>query len=107
MKNLCYKSSYDLNKFTAIKNNSGKKCDKTVNFFKCFTGLGRMNLFKNTGWFIGIFAFVALFTGSSMLFANNQGDQPGLVQFSDLTDSDIDLILAVKAEMRAAKTQSN
>jgi len=66
-----------------------------------------MNLFKNTGWFIGIVAFVALFTGSSMLFANNQGDQPDSIQFSDLSDSDIDMILAIKAEMQAAKTQSN
>ncbi len=66
-----------------------------------------MNLFHNTGWFLGIFAFVALFTGSSMLFTNNLNDQPGMIQFSDLTDSDIDLILAVKAEMQASKIQSN
>jgi len=66
-----------------------------------------MNLSQNTGWFIGIFAFVALFTGSSMMIAGTQGDQPGLIQFSDLTDSDIDMILAVKAEMHAAKIQSN
>ncbi len=66
-----------------------------------------MNLFHNTGWFLGIFAFVALFTGSSMLFTNNLNDKPGLIQFSDLTDSDIDLILAVKAEMQEAKIQSN
>ena len=66
-----------------------------------------MNSFQNTGWFIGIFAFVALFTGSSMMIANAQGDQSGLIQFSDLTDTDVDMILAVKAEMHAAKTQSN
>ncbi len=67
----------------------------------------KMNLFHNTGWFIGIFAFVALFTGSSMMFTGNFADQPGPMQFSDLTDSDIDMILAVKAEMQAAKIQSN
>lgn len=66
-----------------------------------------MNLFQNTGWFLGIFAFVALFTGSSMLIANDLGDQPGAIQFSDLTDSDVDMILSVKAEMRAANIQSN
>jgi hypothetical protein len=66
-----------------------------------------MNSFQNTGWFIGIFAFVALFTGSSMMIANAQGDQSGPIQFSDLTDTDVDMILAVKAEMHAAKTQSN
>lgn len=75
--------------------------------FECFYGVEKMNSFRNTGWFIGIFAFVALFTGSSMIIAGNQGDQPGMIQFSDLTDSDIDIILAVKAEMQAAKIQSN
>ncbi|NOQ88872.1 MAG: hypothetical protein GQ550_08100 [Gammaproteobacteria bacterium] len=66
-----------------------------------------MNLFQNKGWFLGIFAFVALFTGSSMLIAKDLGDQPGPIQFSDLSDSDIDMILAVKAEMQAAKIQAN
>ena len=66
-----------------------------------------MGFFQNKSWFLGIFAFVALFTGSSMLIADDLGDQPGLIQFSDLTDSDIDMILAVKAEMKAAKIQSN
>jgi hypothetical protein len=42
-----------------------------------------------------------------MMIAGNQGEQPSLIQFSDLTDSDIDMILAVKAEMHAAKIQSN
>jgi len=66
-----------------------------------------MNLFHNTGWFISIFAFVALFTGSSMMFTGHNADQSGLIQFSDLSDSDIDMILAVKEEMQAAKIQSN
>jgi hypothetical protein len=65
-----------------------------------------MNLSQNTSWFIGIFAFVALFTGSSML-TSDMNDQPGMNQFSDLTDSDIDMILAVKAEMQEAKIESN
>jgi len=71
-----------------------------------------MNLSHNTSWFIGIFAFVALFTGTSML-TSNLTDQQGMVQFSDLTDSDIDTILAVKAGMQAqeqmltAEFQSN
>ncbi len=66
-----------------------------------------MGLFQNKGWFLGIFAFVALFTGSSMLIASDLDDQPEPIQFSNLTDSDIDLILAVKAEMRVAKIQAN
>ncbi len=42
-----------------------------------------------------------------MMLANDMGEQPGLVQFSDLTDSDVDTILAVKAKMQATKIQSN
>ena len=62
---------------------------------------------QNKGWFIGIFVFVALFTGSSFFIADAADDQTGMMQFSDLTDSDIDAILAVKAEMQAAKIQAN
>ena len=69
-------------------------------------GTRTMNLSQNTSWFIGIFAFVALFTGSSML-TSDMNDQPGMNQFSDLTDSDIDMILAVKAEMQEANLESN
>lgn len=66
-----------------------------------------MNLFQNTTWFLGVFTFVALFTGSTVLFSGELNDQPNLIQFSDLTDSDIETILAVKAEMQEAKIQSN
>ena len=66
-----------------------------------------MNLNQNTGWFLGICAFVALFAGSSLFISNNLGDQPGTIQFSGLTDADIDTILAVKAEMKAGKIQTN
>lgn len=66
-----------------------------------------MNSLQNKGWFFGVFAFVALFTGSSMMLNANLDEQPGLIQFSDLSDTDVDLILAVKAEMREAKTLSN
>jgi hypothetical protein len=62
---------------------------------------------QNKGWFLGIFVFVALFTGSSFFIADAADDQTGMMQFSDLTDSDIDAILAVKAEMQAAKIQAN
>jgi len=65
-----------------------------------------MILNQNTGWFLGIFAFVALFAGSSFL-TNELTKQPGAMQFSNLTDADIDMILVVKAEMRAAKTSTN
>ena len=66
-----------------------------------------MSLFQNNGWFLGIFAFVALFTGSTVLFSGELNDQPESIQFSKLSDADIQVILAVKAEMQAAKTQTN
>jgi len=66
-----------------------------------------MNSFQNKSWFVGIFAFVTLFTGSSMMFSPEMDEQPSMIQFANLTDSDIDRILAVKAEMRAAKVQTN
>ena len=66
-----------------------------------------MNLFQNQGWFLGIFTFVALFTGSTVLFSGELNDQPGMIQLSDLTDTDIEMILAVKAEMQEAKIKAN
>ena len=66
-----------------------------------------MGLLQNKSWFLGIFAFVALFTGSTLLFSGELNDQPESIQFSKLSDSDIEMILAVKAEMQAAKIQAN
>ena len=66
-----------------------------------------MSLFQNKTWFLGVFTFVALFTGSTVLFSGELNDQPSSIQFSDLTVSDIEMILAVKAEMQEAKIQSN
>jgi len=66
-----------------------------------------MDLNRNKGWFFGIFAFVALFAGSSFFIADAADNQSGIIQFSDLTDADIDAILAVKAEMQLAKIQAN
>lgn len=61
-----------------------------------------MRTSQNKRWFLGIFAFVALFTGSSFFLASASGDHTGMIQFSDLSDSEIDAILAVKAEMQGA-----
>ena len=66
-----------------------------------------MNSNQNKGWFLGIFVFVALFTGSSFFIADAADEQTDMMQFSDLSDSDIDAILAVKAEMQSAKIQAN
>ena len=62
---------------------------------------------QNKSWFLGIFAFVALFAGSSLFLSNDLGAETRAVQFSSLSDSDIDMILMVKAEMQTAKMQAN
>lgn len=67
-----------------------------------------MNLYNdNLSWFLSICAFVALFAGGSFLFDNNTSLQKELIQFSDLSDADVDVILAVKARMHDAKDQTN
>jgi len=62
---------------------------------------------QNKSWFLGIVAFVALFAGSSLFLSSDLGAQPSAIQFSSLSDADIDMILAVKAEMQAARTSTN
>lgn len=62
---------------------------------------------QNKSWFLGIVAFVTLFAGSSLFLSGDLGAQPSTTQFSSLSDSDIDMILAVKAEMQAARTSTN
>ena len=61
---------------------------------------------NNISWFFSIFAFVALITGGSFLFDKNSFAQKELIQFSDLSDADVDVILAVKARMHDVKDQS-
>ena len=62
---------------------------------------------NNISWFFSIFVFVALVTGGSYLFDKNSFAQTQLIQFSDLSDADVDVILAVKARMQDVKDQSN
>lgn len=66
-----------------------------------------MKSFQNMSWYLGIIAFVALFTGSSMMLTNDLDEPSANSQFSVLSDADIDMILAVKAEMQSAKIRSN
>lgn len=63
-------------------------------------------LSNNVGWFLGIFVFVALFTGSSLLFSGETKAKVNTVPFSDLTDQDVDYILSVKAGMQAQKNEN-
>ena len=67
-----------------------------------------MTLLPNRNWVLGVFAVVSLLAGADyLLMLNNESNEPQPVQFSQLTDADIDLILAVKEEMYAAKIQAN
>jgi hypothetical protein len=66
-----------------------------------------MNLDNNKSWLLSIFATVALFTSGSIYFSNDNVTESEMIQFSDLSDADVDAILAVKARMHDAKDQSN
>ena len=61
---------------------------------------------NNISWFFSIFVFVALITAGSFLFDKNSFAQAELIQFSDLSDADVDVILAVKARMHDVNDQS-
>jgi hypothetical protein len=58
-------------------------------------------ILQDTSWLLSIVVAVMLFTGGSYLFIDN--DTSEMIQISDLSDTDIDMILAVKAEMYAAQ----
>ena len=65
-----------------------------------------MNLHNNKSWLFSILATVALFTSGSIYFSNDNVTVSEMIQFSDLSDADVDVILAVKARMHDAKEQS-
>ena len=66
-----------------------------------------MNLHNDKSWLFSILATVALFTSGSIYFSNDNVKVSEMIQFSDLSDADVDVILAVKARMHDAKDQSN
>lgn len=66
-----------------------------------------MNLHNDKSWLFSILATVALFTSGSIYFSNDNVKVSEIIQFSDLSDADIDVILAVKARMHGEKDQSN
>ncbi len=61
-----------------------------------------MNIQNNITWLFGIFAVVALFSGSSFIYSEKT-NKSEMIQFADLSDADINLILAVKAKMDTAR----
>ena len=67
-----------------------------------------MNLFHNKSWFFNLLVIVSLTVTTSYFVVNNNfSAESEPVQFVNLTDADIDMILAVKAEMQEAKIQAN
>lgn len=67
-----------------------------------------MNLKQNKNSFLNLFAIVSLtVTTGYLAVTNNFTAESEPVQFINLTNADIDKILAVKAEMQAAKIQAN
>ena len=58
-------------------------------------------------WSLSIFAVVALSLGSGLFYSGAFTNESETVRFSDLSDSDIDMILAVKAEMQMAKIEAD
>jgi hypothetical protein len=67
-----------------------------------------MNLFQNKSLLLNLFAIVGLTLAASyFVVSHNYSAEPEQVQFASLTNADIDKILAIKAEMQAAKIQAN
>ena len=66
-----------------------------------------MNLDNNKSWLLSIVATVALFVGGSFYLGNQNAAASEMIAFSQLSNSDVDMIFAVKSEMQAAKMQTN
>ncbi len=64
-----------------------------------------MTLQNNKSWLLGIFASVMLITGGSYFYSDANAADASMIQFADLSNADIDLILSVKAKMNAAAIQ--
>ena len=64
-----------------------------------------MNLLKHKNHFYTVLATLGLFIGSA-LFVNAYSNESEMIAFNDLTDADINVILAVKAEMEAARLKA-
>ena len=61
--------------------------------------------YKN--WLLSIAAVVTLSLGSAMYYSGAFSSDSETVRFTDLSDADIDMIMAVKAEMQLAKIEAD
>lgn len=66
-----------------------------------------MNLQNNTSWLFSIIAIVALFAGGSFFLNSQKASASEMIELSQLSNADMDLIFAVKSEMQAAKIRNN
>ncbi len=65
-----------------------------------------MKLYQSESGLLSVIAVIAVIAGATYLFSNNIfSTKTEPVQFSGLTNSDVDQILAIKSEMQAAKRQ--
>ena len=66
-----------------------------------------MNFFPNKNWVFSVFTIVLLTAAVCYFYAVNLNDKSSeAVKLTDLSDSDIDLILEVKTAMYAASIDS-
>ena len=61
--------------------------------------------YKN--WLLSIAAVVTLLLGSTIYYSAAFSSDSETMRFTDLSDADIDMILAVKAEMQLAKIEAD
>lgn len=65
-----------------------------------------MSLHNNKSWFFSIVASVALFAGGSFMVSGENYTDAEMISFSELSDAEIDMIMAVKAEMQTAQIRA-
>jgi len=66
-----------------------------------------MHLLSNKNWIFSIFSVFVLTAGLGYSYAGNLSkNQSEMVELTDLSDADIDLIVEVKSEMYAASIDS-
>jgi len=66
-----------------------------------------MHFSQYKNWFLSIVAVVTLSLGSTMYYSGAFTNDSETVRFTDLSDADIDMIMAVKAEMQLAKIEAD
>jgi len=67
-----------------------------------------MNLFQHKSGLLSVIAIFSIMVAASYLFADeSNASESVMISFANLSDADVDMILAVKAEMHAENSQQN